>query len=135
MSESVVEALPQIGHPFQGGIYAGKTTHANAAHHLVVLPGEFNGTWSAAVAWAQEQGGELPSRVDLLILWQNVRDEFRSTWHWSGEQYAGYDEYAWVQHFGSGYQLFSHKDNGCRARAVRRFPIDQLTNSVISATA
>lgn len=115
--------LPAIGQPYEGGIYAGKTIHANEAHHLVVLPGEFNGTWSAAVAWAQEQGGELPSRIDLLILFKNVRDEFRSTWHWSCEQYPGYDEYAWIQYFSGGYQVSHLKDYVCRARAVRRIPI------------
>ena len=120
---AIARALPAIGEKFEDGIYAGITVHDNDPHELVLLPGEFKGTWEKAKAWATEQGGVLPSRIDQLVLFKNLKSEFKDDWYWSGEQFAGDDACAWVQDFSYGYQDYGHKDGIFRCRAVRRVPI------------
>ena len=118
-------SLPAIGEAYEGGIYAGLTLHNGAPHKLVLLPGEAEDVdWKKALAWATKQGGELPSRIDQLVLLQNLKREFKDAWYWSGESYAGDDAYAWGQGFSYGTQGNLHKDYETRARAVRRLPIE-----------
>lgn len=108
----------------EGGVYAGRTMHAGELHDLVLLaPERESATWEEAKAWAAEQGGELPSRVDLIVLWDNLRDRFQKEWYWSNEKHAHYADYAWVQSFASGDQSYGHTSGQYRARAVRRVPI------------
>lgn len=115
---------PRIGDAWHGGIYAGLTVHENQPMGLVLLPGDVDDVgWEKAKAWAAEQGGELPSRIDQLVLRQNLKGEFKESYYWSGEQFAGDSDCAWGQVFGSGDQYDWHKGNECRARAVRRLPI------------
>ena len=116
-------ALPAVGSEWQGGIYAGLSIDEGKVIALVLLPGEEKLNWEEAKAWAQKQGGALPSRIDQLVLFKNVKGEFKDAWYWSGEQYAGNGVFAWYQLFGYGYQNFAPKDFDYRARAVRRLPI------------
>jgi len=116
--------LPAIGAAYQDGIYAGLTLAGNKPAALVLLPGDEKLIWQDAVAWAENQGGTLPSRIDQLVLWKNLKSEFQDRWYWSNEQFAYGGAYAWVQNFYNGTQDFSHKDNLNRARAVRRLPIE-----------
>lgn len=118
-----VSCLPKIGAQWEGGIYAGLTIHDNQPMALVLLPGDESLNWKDAQAWAEKQGGTLPSRIDQLVLWKNVKDQFKGDWYWSGEQYAPYGGYAWYQIFYNGYQHGGHKGIGYRARAVRRLTI------------
>jgi len=120
---ATLEAPSAIGAPFAGGIHAGLSIHDNEPVHLVLLPGEFTGTWTEALAWANKLDAELPTRMDLLAMWNNVRGEFEKYWYWSCEQSASYPDYAWYQYFGFGYQDFYPKTSGMRARAVRRLAI------------
>lgn len=116
-------ALPAIGSPYEGGTYAGVSIENEQPVALVLLAGDESLPWKEACEWATKQGGVLPSRIDQLVLWKNLKSEFKDTWYWSGEQYAGDDAFAWCQYFGSGTQYDTHKDYGYRARAVRRIPI------------
>jgi len=117
--------VPKIGAKYQGGIYAGLTLHDNKPMALILLPGEReNITWDDAVKWAAKYKGKLPSRVDQLVLRENVKAQFKDATYWSGAQYAGNDAYAWAQHFNYGTQNTYHKDDEFRARAVRRLPIE-----------
>ena len=116
-------ALPAIGAAFEGGLYAGLTLHEGRPHALVLLPGDESKDWKAAGAWAAEQGGILPSRIDLLVLWQNLPKEFREEYYWSSETYARYADYAWNQSFDYGYQVDVRKSDDGRCRAVRRVAI------------
>lgn len=85
-----------------------------------LLPGEAVGvTWEEAVAWAKEQGGELPTRQEMLVLYANLKDEFQADWYWS-EQLEGTPDYAWMQYFSNGTQDYYRKSDRGRARAVRR---------------
>ena len=120
---------PKIGSTFpdQHGIYAGLiagTDELGGDAHLVVLAGDRDDlTWPEALAWAESVGGRLPTRREQAILFGNVPQLFEKTWYWSDEQFAGYDECAWAQHFLFGHQSDLREDYECRARAVRRVPI------------
>lgn len=115
--------LPLIGAQWHGGLYAGLTVAENDPHELILLPGEFEGPWEKALAWAAEQGGELPSRFDQLVLWKNLKREFKDRWYWSCEPYAGDADYAWYQGFNYGGQGANRKGGDYLARAVRRVAI------------
>ena len=90
----------------------------------MLLPGELEaGTWDEAGSWAKKQDGVLPSRIDQLVLLNNLKSEFKPEWYWSGTPYAGDESYAWFQNFGYGGQGTTRKLTRLRARAVRRVAI------------
>jgi hypothetical protein len=86
--------------------------------------GDFEGSLARRGAWAEKQGGVLPSRVDQLVLWQNLKGEFKKEAYWSSEQNADDAAYAWYQYFSYGGQDYSGKGGEFRARAVRRVPFN-----------
>lgn len=67
----------------------------------------------------------LPSRVELNLLYKNLRDKVIATssgyrdYYWSSSQ-GNYD-YAWGQRFSDGSQLNDDKSNPRSVRAVRAF--------------
>jgi hypothetical protein len=79
----VNRTLPAIGARIDEGIFAGVTLHNNEAFALVLLPGDFNGTWAEAKDWADKEGGVLPSRIDQIVLFKNVKSEFKEAYYWS----------------------------------------------------
>ncbi|RQZ17266.1 DUF1566 domain-containing protein [Burkholderia sp. Bp9031] len=90
-------------------------------HYLILLPGEAEDvTWAQACEWAEQQGGELPSRREQSLLFTNLQGEFESAWYWSGEE-AETSGWAWYQNFCSGTQDYDQQYDQLRARAVRRF--------------
>jgi hypothetical protein len=112
---------PNFGEAWQGGLYAGLTLHDNDPYRLVLLPGDMDDApWEEAKTWAKAQGGELPSRVDGLVLFKNLRSEFKREAYWTGEPTADVAGYAWRQHFYDGYQDGWRQSHELRARAVRR---------------
>lgn len=120
MNAPATLALPAIGQSFEGGLYAGLTLEGEQRAALVLLPGDGEMSWKKALAWAGEQGGVLPSRVDGIVLFKNLRAEFKRDWYWTSEEVAGNADYAWVQYFNYGYQFSNHKSYDYRCRAVRR---------------
>ena len=124
-------ALPAIGAEFEGGVYAGLSIENERPVALVLLPNQAESvTWQQAKDWAAamaggkgKPGGLLPSRFDQLVLFKNLKHEFKEDWYWSGEELAGNAEYAWGQFFSLGTQHGWHKSLKGRARAVRRVPI------------
>jgi hypothetical protein len=119
-----IAGLPEVGHPWQNGTFAGLSLENGRPVALVLLPGELeSGKWQNAIAWAEKQDGELPSRIDQLVLLKNLKSEFKEAWYWSAEQLASGPEFAWGQYFDDGYQNFLHKVTSFRARAVRRYKI------------
>ena len=113
-----------IGAPWQDGTYAGLTIFENEPFDLILLPAEAEEvTWKAAMDWANDVGGVLPSRFDQLVLFKNLKDQFQSRWYWSAEQHAELGDYAWGQDFGDGHQGYWTTGNEGCARAVRRLPI------------
>ena len=120
-SAAVTITLPELA---KDEIYAGVLLKdGKPAHHLVLLPGDTSAQWKDAIAWAKEQGGELPTRKEQALLFANAAEHFRREWYWSAEQSAGDASFAWCQYFSYGSQTTSHQDNELRARAVRRITI------------
>src|SRR6266850_4684980 len=104
-----------IGEAYQGGIYAGMSLHEGLPVEIVLLPGDEELKWEDAKAWAEKQGGSLPSRIDQLVLLQNLKSEFKERAYWSSEHYAVGSAYAWYQGFRNGVQYYGHKDSELRA--------------------
>ena len=108
----------------QGERYAGLVLGPDglAAHHLILLPGEAEDiTWADAKAWAEQAGGELPTRQEQALLYANLKHEFQPNWYWSSQTHESDSSYAWTQYFSNGYQGNGGKSYAGRARAVRRF--------------
>ena len=107
----------------EGERYAGIVIeNGKPAHHLILLPAKPTGRleWKEAMAWAEDVGGELPSRFEAALLYANLRDEFdQSVYHWTNTQSSG--GCAWVQAFSYGLQTYYAKLDTFLARAVRRF--------------
>lgn len=115
--------LPAIGADYEGGKFAGITLDGDQLSALVLLPGDFTGTWAEAKDWADKEGGVLPSRHDGIVLFKNLKGEFQGAWYWLGEQLAAVSGFAWFQGFGGGSQGWDAVSCRFRARAVRRIPI------------
>lgn len=114
----------------EGEIHIGTLISADGrrCEHLILLPGDFEGTWKESLAWAESLGGQLPDRVEGAMLFAHAKDEFESEAYWTREQHAAISGYAWCQYFGYGYQYGSDADSRLRARAFRRSPIQSLTH-------
>ena len=92
--------------------------------HVILLPGEKKDvSWKDALSWAKDQDGDLPNRMEALLLWTNLRDEFQREVYWTNEQVAGASFCAWYQGFSHGGQGNWLKDYEFMARAVRRVAI------------
>jgi hypothetical protein len=116
-------SLPPLGAEFEGGIFCGITTNKTGAHFAVVLLAvkTDDKAWAAAMAWAKEVGGELPSRSVAALLFANAKQHFEASWHWTSEEYSA--SFAWLCYFSNGSQFSGPKSyDGC-ARAVRLIPL------------
>lgn len=104
---------------FYAGLVLGK--EGQPSYHMVGLPGELDEcTWSQAMDWAKDQGGELPNLRELGLLRVNAREHFKDDWYWSSEQRESGSAYARGQNFNDGSQDYTRKSLEDRARAVRR---------------
>lgn len=104
------------------GLIIGKD--GEPGYHVILLPGEADSVnWQAAKDWAASIDGELPTRREQSLLYANLKEEFKESWYWSGEQHASYSLSAWYQGFGNGGQGYNGKDYIFRARAVHRLVI------------
>jgi hypothetical protein len=105
------------------GIILGKV--GEQSRHLILLPGEAESiNWKDAKAWADEQGGSLPTRREQALLFANLKEQFQDAWYWSSEEHASDSAYAWFQYFGHGNQGYNGKGLKLRARAVRSLIIE-----------
>ena len=124
MSLSIsLSTLPALGTALHGGIFAGLTTRKDGSHCAVVLlpaKGE-DLIWKAAISWATEQGGELPTRPVAALLFANVQPALSPEWHWTADEYNASS--AWLCDFHNGTQNFYHKDYELAAVAVRLIPL------------
>ena len=116
--------LPKLN---PGELYVGLATDplGKAVHHLVLLPGENEANWKDAAAWSAQQGGELPTRTEALLLFHTQRGEFQRAAYWTSQQRADDPQYAWCQTFPWGAQYDADLSYECRARAVRRVPFGE----------
>jgi hypothetical protein len=121
-------ALPQLGAELLGGTFAGITTSPTGEHAAVVLLAdkpEQRMPWQQAMAWAQEAGGQLPSRPVAALLYANAKAQFEEAWYWTANSLeadtgdSSDASYAWYQGFNNGHQYHDHKGAEGRVRAVR----------------
>lgn len=114
--------LPELS---EGEHYAGLILAADGQplHHVVLLPGDIEATWDEAIKWAEEMGGELPTRREQSLLFANAKQHFELDWYWSSEQHAASTGYAQLQGFRNGGQGINRKSVEVRARAIRRVPV------------
>ncbi|AOJ99896.1 DUF1566 domain-containing protein [Burkholderia vietnamiensis] len=92
--------------------------------HTVLLPGQNDrATWQAQMEWAKSRGGDLPTRTELVIAYEQHRDQFEQAAYWSNtpDTDPGYSGWAWYQPFLNGGQSYGRQSSKLRARAVRRF--------------
>jgi hypothetical protein len=88
--------------------------------HLILMAGEAEDvTWQAALDWAAEIGGELPTRQEQSLLFANLKSEFQPLAYWSNTQYSVNN--AWFQYFYDA--QYDDKSAELRARAVRRLSV------------
>lgn len=117
-------AVPETA---EGEIYVGVVANtAGELHHVILLPGDNDdASWQTQMEWAQSIGGDLPTRVEMLFLLKNHRDEFERDAYWSNQPDTdpGYSGWAWYQDFDSGYRGYCPQVYELRARAVRRLSI------------
>ena len=107
----------------EGELYAGLILGKDGQpdHHLVLLPGDASDvSWPTAREWAIAEGGELPSRRELSLLFANLREQFERVWYWSSEQHETRAQLVWGQNFASGIQTVYGRPFRGHARAVRR---------------
>jgi hypothetical protein len=118
-------SLPALGTALEGGIFAGLTTRKDGTHCAVVLlPAHKKDiNWKDAKAWAEEQGGELPTRTVAALLYANVKDQLKPRWHWTSEEHELAASYAWYFTFNYGNQSDDHKSYEGSAVAVRLIPL------------
>ncbi|HDR9036082.1 TPA: DUF1566 domain-containing protein [Burkholderia vietnamiensis] len=117
----------QIPPAADGEIYLGSFVDKNGdVTHTYLLPGDNDrATWREQMEWAKSIGGDLPTRAELLMAYEQHRDLFQKAVYWSNSpdddpDYAGW---ACCQHFGHGDQGGTPQSYELRARAVRRLSI------------
>ena len=115
-----------------GEIYVGAFVSADGQHqhHTILLPFDRDDApWDEHMAWAKDQGFDLPNRLELLMMWSTMRRHFQQTAYWSNEAHHDDSSYAWYQDFYNGCQDIIPKSAALRAVAVRRSPIQSFTHS------
>lgn len=113
----------------EGERYVGTIISADHTrnHHIILLPGDADeANWQTQMDWAKSLGGELPDRVESVLLFATMKDEFKADWYWTREPHASDASYAWCQYFGDEDQYDGLTGNTLRARAVRRIEIGAL---------
>ena len=111
--------LPAVGSDIDGGTFAGVITQADGSHVAVVLLTAWSEglTWKKAITWAKKQGGVLPTRPVVALLFANLKPKLQPRWHWTSEEESAFD--AWCCNFYYGGQfIFLKSYEGC-AVAVR----------------
>ena len=110
-----------------GEHYAGAVLDANGQHmhHLVLMAAkpERDLDWKAALEWAEEVGGALPTRQEQALLLANCKPHLQPRWHWSCEEHENNASYAWGCYFGGGTQDYVRKSFEGSAVAVRYIKI------------
>jgi len=110
-------ALPQLN---EGETNAGIQFENGKPHHWVLLlPGDNEGAdHDSMLEWAKEQGGDLPSPEEHMLLRANLPGEFKRDYYWSNRKER--NGYAWYTDFSNGHQYCNHQSGKLRGRAVRR---------------
>ena len=115
--------LPALGEPLEGGAFAGIVTMPDGTHVAVVLLPERGEDLNhrAAVAFAQERGGQLPTRTIAALLFANCKQLLQPGWNWCLETQGA--SHAWMCNFYYGHQASDRKSHEGSAVAVRLIPL------------
>jgi hypothetical protein len=101
----------------EGEIYLCGFVNANGdVEHTILLPGDNDSaTWQQQMDWAKSIGGDLPTRAELVIAYEQHRDQFQEAAYWSNTPDTDPDcsGWAWFQYFFSGLQATPHRATGC----------------------
>lgn len=120
--------LPALGATLMDGTFRGIVTLKDGIHAAVILlpnKAQERMDWDAAMNWAKQAGGQLPTRPVAALLYANAKDQLERTWYWTSDELQADigDEddasFAWGCGFFSGNQIFSRKSAGGAAVAVR----------------
>ena len=116
--------FPEVSIDLQPGEhYAGAVLDESGhlIHHLVLMAQRPTDklNWQAAMDWAEEVGGTLPTRQEQALLFANCKPHLQPAWHWSSEAHEDDASSAWGCYFGYGYQDSSLKRYEGSAVAVR----------------
>jgi hypothetical protein len=110
-----------------GEYYAGTVLDAdgNHMHDLVLMPQRHGKRldWKAALEWAEEIGGALPTRQEQSLIFANCKPHLEGVYHWSCEEYEGDASCAWGCFFLVGSQYYFRKHHELAAVAVRLIPL------------
>ena len=102
---------------------------AGEIYHLILLAGESEpAPHKRQIEWAKSIGGDLPTKLEAMMLFVHAKDQFKPEAYWTGDIYVdrnGVEDpaWAWCQLFSDGYQSHYNRLSELRARAVRRLPI------------
>ena len=79
-------------------------------------------SWEDAKKWCEEQGGRLPTSVELLQAYTDKVEGFApasSFWSATAYPYTGSQDFAMVVYFYSGYVVAGYKTSSYYVRCVR----------------
>lgn len=122
MTQTTAITFPELA---EGERYLCGTVNPDGSiTHSILLPGDnANASHKTQLAWAKEQGGDLLNRVELVIAYETMPEEFHKDAYWSNTKHASGSEYAWSQYFLYGDQNYYDTDGKLRARVVRRLTV------------
>lgn len=120
-TEAAVIALPHLN---EGELNAGLMFENGKPHHwLILLPGDNDdASQDEQLAFAEKQGGDLPTPSEQSLLRANLPNEFKRDLYWSNKKEGRGS--AWYTHFINGYQYWDNENYKFRGRAVRRSLIE-----------
>ena len=73
--------------------------------------------WYEAKEWCEEQGGRLPTRIELLYAYEDDIGGFSDGHYWSSSEYSS--DFVWDQDFDYGGQFDRNKGHSHRVRCLR----------------
>lgn len=104
---------------------------AGNLNHVILLPGDNDdATLEEQMAWAKSIGGDLPSRIELAMIYINTPGKLEENLYWSSTSGCPIPMSGirwWYQSFADGHQDSFPPDVRLRAIAVRRVPIQANT--------
>lgn len=115
----------------EGEIYIGAIGNKiGDVYHLILLAGESDrAPQEKQIEWAKSIGGDLPNKLEAMMLFCHAKDQFQDEAYWTNETFVDPDDpedtaWAWCQGFSYGRQSIYHENRALRARAVRRLVIE-----------
>lgn len=119
--------IPRIA---EGETYIGAIGNKTGdVYHLILLDGESDrAPHDKQIEWARSNGGDLPNKLEAMMLFCHAKDQFKDDAYWTNETFFDPDDpedpaLAWSQNFSYGTHGTTPKFIKLPARAVRRLPI------------